>query len=111
MVAADSHEVVGVVLGRWLRPGVISLATAADPIAAAPGAVLPIHYAIALLHEHGIAWQTVSGRARCSRRSTPQADQGSSPPVPISLVGTPYPPQALFGGEVVLDVGKSMRVG
>lgn len=104
VVAADSGEVVGVVLGRWLRPGVISLATAADPIAAAPGAVLPIHYAIALLHERGIAWQTVSAQPVLAQNA-PQADQGSSPPVPISLVGTPYPPQALFGGEVVLDAG------
>lgn len=104
VVAADSGEVVGVVLGRWLRPGVISLATAADPIAAAPGAALPIHYAIALLHERGIAWQTVSAEPLLAQNAA-QADQGSSPPVPISLVGTPYPPQALFGGEVVLDAG------
>ncbi len=63
VVAADSGEVVGVVLGRWLRPGVISLATAADPVAAAPGAALPIHYAIALLRDRGITWQTVSASA------------------------------------------------
>lgn len=102
VVAADSGEVVGVVLGRWLRPGVISLATAADQIEAAPGAALPIHYAIALLHERGIAWQTVSAQPEIAQ-NTPQADEGSSPPVPLSLVTTPYPPQALFGGEVVLD--------
>jgi TonB family protein len=104
VVSADSGEVVGVVLGRWLRPGVISLATAADPVAAAPGAALPIHYAIALLHERGIAWQTVSA-APVLAQSAPQSERGSSPPVPLSLVSTPYPPQALFGGEVVLDVG------
>jgi outer membrane biosynthesis protein TonB len=28
---------------------------------------------------------------------------GFTPPVPVSLVATPYPPSALFGGEVVLD--------
>jgi outer membrane biosynthesis protein TonB len=102
VVAADSGEVVGVVLGRWLRPGVISLATAADPIAAAPGAALPIHYAIALLRERGIAWQTVSAEPQIAQ-NVPQAQEGYSPPVPLSLVSTPYPPQALFGGEVVLD--------
>jgi TonB family protein len=103
VLAADSGEVVGVVLGRWLRPGVISLATAADPIAASPGAALPIHYAIALLRERGIAWQTVSASPQIAQ-NIPQADQGYSPPVPISLVSTPYPAQALFGGEVVLEV-------
>ena len=102
VVAADSGEVVGVVLGRWLRPGVISLATAADPIAAAPGAVLPIHYAVALLRERGIAWQTISAAPQIAQ-NVPRAQEGYSPPVPLSLVSTPYPPQALFGGEVVLD--------
>ena len=37
-------------------------------------------------------------------RSVPHLEGGAySPPVPVSLVTTPYPPQALFGGEVVLD--------
>lgn len=104
VLAADSHEVVGVVLGRWLRPGVISLATTADPVASAPGAVLPIHYAVALLHEHGIGWQTVSAAADLQNdQVAPAAAQASTPPVPVSFVGTPYPPQALFGGEVDLD--------
>lgn len=104
VLAADSHEVVGVVLGRWLRPGVISLATAADPAASAPGAVLPIHYAVALLHEHGIAWETVPAAADLQNdQAAPAAAQGTTPPVPLSIVGTPYPPQALFGGEVDLD--------
>jgi outer membrane biosynthesis protein TonB len=102
VLAADSGEVVGVVLGRWLRPGVMSLATSADPVAAAPGAVLPIHYAVALLHEWGIAWQTVAADPLAAQNAPPAAE-GSSPPVPISLVSTPYPPQALFGGEVVLE--------
>ncbi len=33
----------------------------------------------------------------------PAARNEICPPVPISLVSTPYPPQALFGGEVALD--------
>jgi TonB family protein len=36
-------------------------------------------------------------------QNNPPVAEGSSPPVPISLVSTPYPPQALFGGEVVLE--------
>lgn len=101
VVAADSKEVIGVVLGQWLRPDVIALAATANPTSSSPGAVLPIHYAIALLHERGISWQSASG--------APQSGQTNSeegrfvPPNPISLVGTPYPPQALFGGEVVLE--------
>ena len=69
VVAADSHEVVGIVLGRWLQPGVISLATTAGAIASSPGAVLPIHYAIALLHERGIVWQTLSAQAQIAQNA------------------------------------------
>jgi outer membrane biosynthesis protein TonB len=104
VLAADSHEVVGVVLGRWLRPGVISLSNTADPAASAPGAVLPIHYAVALLHEHGIAWQTVAAAADLqNNQAAPPATPANTPPVPLSVIGTSYPPQALFGGEVDLD--------
>ena len=103
-LSADSHEVIGVVLGRWLRPGVISLATAADPAAPAPGAVLPIHYAVALLHERGIAWESASLEPELQNApAAAEANESNSPPVPLSVVSTPYPPQALFGGEVVLD--------
>jgi len=104
VLAADSHEVVGVVLGRWLRPGVISLSNTANSSGSAPGAVLPIHYAVALLHEHGIAWQTVSAAADLQNdQGAPAAAPANTPPVPVSVIGTPYPPQALFGGEVDLD--------
>ena len=102
VLSADSREVVGVVLGRWLRPGVISLATTAGGTTSAPGAVLPIHYAIALLHERGIAWQTIAAEPQLAQ-NIPAGEGNNSPPVPISMVTTPYPPQALFGGEVVLD--------
>lgn len=33
----------------------------------------------------------------------PQESEGSSFPVPLSIVGTLYPPEALFGGDVLLD--------
>lgn len=102
VIDADSKRVIGVVLGQWLRPDVISLATTAAPLTSAPGAVLPIHYAIALLHESGIPWQTESDSPQQSQ-SSPADAAGFTPATPISLVGTPYPPQALFGGEVVLD--------
>jgi outer membrane biosynthesis protein TonB len=119
IIAADSHEVVGVALGRWLYPGLLSLAATAGPKGASPGAVLPIHYAIALLHDRGISWQSnssggLSAEKVVVRNSAQNVGQSggqngadaageNGAPVPLSLVSTPYPPQALFGGEVGLD--------
>jgi len=102
LLAADSHEVVGIVVGQWLRPTVIRFTTTAQPLVTSPGAALRIHYAIALLRQHGIAWHAASAVAAPPKSPAPQAS-GFSPPVPLSLVATPYPPQALMGGEVVLD--------
>jgi len=102
VVANDSHEVVGLVLGRWLRPDLISLAAAADLTRSSPGAILPIHYAVALLHSRAIPWQAAAGQGQAARTSDGN-DTDNPFPVPISIVGTPYPAQALFGGEVVLD--------
>ncbi len=102
LLSADSQEVVGIVVGQWLRPGVIHFMANAQPVVASPGAALRIHYAIALLRQHGIAWHAALSAATLPQSPAPQAG-GFSPPVPLSLVATPYPSQALFGGEVVLD--------
>ncbi|MGB8524191.1 MAG: energy transducer TonB, partial [Candidatus Acidiferrales bacterium] len=67
-----------------------------------PGAVLPIHYAIALLQQKHIAWHTSSPDSDHPENAADQS-QGFSPPVPLSLVPAAYPSQSLFGGEVVLD--------
>jgi outer membrane biosynthesis protein TonB len=102
LMSADSHEVVGIVVGQWLRPTLTRFSTTARPVLTSPGAALRIHYAIALLRQHGITWHAAVAAA--TPANTPaQQPTGFSPPTPVSLVGTPYPPQALMGGEVVLD--------
>jgi len=101
VLSADSREVVGIVVGQWLHPTVIHFATTAQPVVTSPGVALRIHYAMALLSRQGISWHAALVPA-APTSPAPQAS-GFSPPVPISLVATPYPPQALFGGEVVLD--------
>lgn len=96
VLSTDSREVVGIVVGQWLRPTLIHFGTATKPVVTSPAAALRSHYAIALLARHGISWHAAP---------TPVAAHAGSfsPPVPVSLVTSPYPPQALFGGEVVLD--------
>jgi TonB family protein len=103
LVSADTQGVVGIVVGRWLHPTVIpSGANGVRQTVLAPGAALRIHYAIGLLEQMHITWHMVSEPP--SQATTPaQQPKGFSAPVPLSVVGTPYPSQALFGGEVVLD--------
>ena len=101
VLSADSREVVGIVVGQWLRPTVIHFGAGAKQLVMSPGAAVRIHYALALLRSHGISWHTAEHSVVPQSVSSPES--GFSPPVPISLVATPYPPQALFGGEVVLD--------
>jgi Trypsin-like peptidase domain/Gram-negative bacterial TonB protein C-terminal len=126
LLLTDSKKVVGIVVGQWLHPTVIHFATTGKPLVTTPGAALRIHYAIALLQRQGISWHgavaqaepeptseqaassppdTANRLSRGGAAQLPAAQQaiGVSPPVPVSVVPTPYPPQALFGGEVVLD--------
>jgi outer membrane biosynthesis protein TonB len=98
VLAADSQKVVGLVEGQWL--GHSTLAATAEQHT--PGAVLPIHYAIALLQQKHIAWHTSSTDSDHQETAADQT-QGFSAPVPLSLVPAAYPSQSLFGGEVVLD--------
>jgi outer membrane biosynthesis protein TonB/S1-C subfamily serine protease len=108
VISVDSHEVVGLVEGQWLRDDSMGLAArrtfpsddaprAAPGIAPLPGAVIPIHYAIALLERKDIAWRTT--------RQTGEtiSESGESAPTPLSLVPAPYPGQSLFGGEVLFE--------
>jgi hypothetical protein len=101
VLSADSQEVVGIVVGQWLRPTVIHFGIGARPLVISPGAALRTHYAIALLRRQGIAWHAAEVSV-AGESPTPQ-ERAFSLPVPVSVVTTPYPPQALFGGEVVLD--------
>ncbi len=102
LLSADSQEVVGIVVGQWLRPAVIHFTTTAQPAVLSRGAALRIHYAIALLRQNGIAWRAALAPA-AAQNSPAQQASGFSSAVPLSFVTTPYPPQALLGGEVVLD--------
>jgi S1-C subfamily serine protease len=58
VMAVDSHAVVGLVEGLWLRGAPLSVAKSSALPTFTPGAAVPIQYAIALLEQHGIAWHT-----------------------------------------------------
>lgn len=94
-------DVVGIVVGQWLNPRIIHVANSSEPLVTSPGAALDIHYAMALLRREGIAWHEAPAEEPAARQA-PEPGR-FTPPVPVSLVATPYPHQALFGGEVVLD--------
>jgi TonB family protein len=102
LVSGDSQGVVGIVVGRWLHPTVIHSAANGSHLALSPGAALRIHYAINLLEQLHISWHMASDPS-AQTETTAQQPKGFSVPVPVSMVATPYPPQALFGGEVLLD--------
>lgn len=99
VISSDAHGVVGLVEGQWLHPSAIPIATSNLHTL---GAVLPIHYAIALLQQKHVVWHTSSADFDHPENETQQA-QGFFPPAPLSLVPAAYPGQSLFGGEVVLD--------
>lgn len=105
LVSADSQGVVGIIVGRWLLPVVLpSSAATRNRLALSPGAALRIHYAISLLEKNHIAWHAAAPAEAVSQPEKARAqDTGFVPPMPVSVVGTNYPPQALFGGDVLLD--------
>ena len=101
VVSLDSQAVVGFVEGRWLRPAPSAVATPAKS-SAGVGAAIPVHYAISLLQQHGVAWHPyVPGHPDSPAVDSASAD--SPIPQPLSLLAPAYPSQALLGGEVVLD--------
>jgi len=102
MLSSESQEVVGLVEGRWLRPSPRPAGSGAEEQAGGVGAAVPAHYAIALLQQKGIAWHSAPGALERAERDAAQA-AGAAAPFPLSIVTAPYPSQALFGGEVVLD--------
>ncbi len=102
LVSAETKGVVGIVVGRWLRPSVIPSGANGGHITMSPGAAVRVHYAIGLLEQMHIAWHMAS-EPSLQAEAPAQQPKGLSAPVPLSVVATPYPPQALFGGEVVLD--------
>jgi hypothetical protein len=74
VLTADSHAVVGIIEGRWLRS--LSAAAKSPSLAASiPGAATPIEYAIALLQRQSIPWHSQSVSA-----SAPSATSLGTPP-------------------------------
>lgn len=74
------------------------------------GAAVRIHYAIDLLQKHKIAWQAAAATQEAgsnepeeSSQNESSSDKQDTAPFPISVVPAPYPPQSLFGGEVIFD--------
>ena len=60
IVSQDFQEVVGIVEGQWLHPGPSSPTEKAGNRPSMPGAAVPIVYAIPLLEQKHIFWQTAS---------------------------------------------------
>ncbi len=67
----DSHAVVGLVEGLWLRGVSVSSAKRAALPTDTPGAAIPIRYALALLKENNVPW-------RLAPSSSPSATPSSS---------------------------------
>lgn len=57
VLGVESHAVVGLVEGLWLRGASLPLARSAPLPSNTPGAAIPIRYAIALLEKQGIWWR------------------------------------------------------
>jgi len=102
VLSSGSQAVVGFVEGQWLRSSVIQLGTDDAGESSGVAAAVPIHYVIALLDRKGIPWHSAPAAPKPAD-AQPAAAAASSPPAPLSLVAAPFPSQALFGGEVVLD--------
>jgi hypothetical protein len=101
VLSATTREVVGIVDGRWLRTfGIPHSASPEQPFV--PGAAVPIHYALTLLQERGISWQ--SSKPASVELTSQSHSENDGVPVPLSLVASPFPENGLVGGKVVLDV-------
>lgn len=74
VLAADSQAVVGLIEGRWVRNGSVSLAAGATRQAIEPpGAAIPIRYAVSLLKQNGVAYHVAQNGAS-------SADSAAKPP-------------------------------
>lgn len=102
VISAETGEVAGFIEGRWLHPTAVPFVTAAEQVDPSPGAAVRIHYAISLLQQNSIPWHATLEPLAHMESSVPSA-KGFSRPTPLSLVAAPYPPQALFGGEILFD--------
>jgi outer membrane biosynthesis protein TonB len=99
VLSTESQKVVGLVEGQWFGRNTLAMLAAEHH---ALGAILPVHYAIALLQQKHIAWNSASSDSE-NNQSAAEPSQGSSAPVALSLVPAAYPSQSIFGGDVLLD--------
>src|SRR5205823_7593394 len=108
VISEESGEVEGSIEGRWLHPTALPFVTTTEQVDPSPGAPVPLHYAISLLQQHGIPWHaTLEGTGL--REPPVEKAKGFSGPTPLSLVAAPFPPQALFGGEILFDAKVDTR--
>lgn len=70
VLATESHAVVGLVEGLWLRGTPLALAKSATLPTTAPGAAIPIRYALALLRENGVTWHSAPPEPEAKARPT-----------------------------------------
>lgn len=61
ILSRDTHEVVGLVEGQWLHGIPLPSLTSPDQRGTTIGAGVPITYALPLLEQQHVAWQTLSG--------------------------------------------------
>jgi hypothetical protein len=59
VLAVDSHAVIGLVEGRWLRSSGLAIAKSPGSSTPTPGAAVPIRYAINLLQRKSISWHAL----------------------------------------------------
>lgn len=66
VLSLDSHAVVGLVEGRWLRSSAMSFNHSSPQRSENPGAAIPIRYAIALLQRESILWHAQGSQSPSS---------------------------------------------
>jgi hypothetical protein len=77
VLATDSHAVVGLVEGLWLRSSHAAIAKSGALPSGTPGAAIPIQYAITLLKQHNVSWHSVMS-ASSTPASSGEAKPGST---------------------------------
>ncbi len=77
VLAIESHAVVGLVEGLWLRGTPVSVAKSSALPTSTPGAAIPIQYAITLLKEHNVSWRS-GAVSSTSPTSLPSASSARS---------------------------------
>jgi len=102
VLSTEPHNVVGLVEGQWFGRNSLAMLAAEHH---ALGAILPIHYAIALLQQKHIAWSSGPSDSENNQKAADPSQASSTPvaPIVLSLVPAAYPSQSIFGGEVLLD--------